>query len=193
MSYAALFAALRHQAEAEKQALWQAAEEEVARYRAQAEARRVSEEAAAEEERRLTCADRSREIRRAAEQEGLRLKGQAEVALAERLYHLARRVMPVLQDEVRGEVFVRLARELPDRPWERVHVNPSDLAWAREFFPQAEVVADGDITGGVEALDCQGGVRVINSLEKRLERGWQAILPAIFAELRALADDRPAR
>lgn len=193
MPCAALLAELRRQAEAEKRAFWQAAEDEAARYRAEAETRRASAEAVAEEERCLACAARGREILLASGQEALKLRGQAEVALAERLYHLARRVMPVLQDEVRGEVFVRLARELPDRPWDRVHVNPADLAWAREFFSQAEVVADGDITGGVEALDRQGGVRVINTLEKRLERGWQAILPAIFAELRELDDDPSAR
>lgn len=192
MSYAALIEELRRQGEAEKRAIWQAAEAAAAAYREAAERRWASDQAAAEQERCAARAARAREIRRAAEQEGRQLAGQAEVALAERLYHLAHRVMPVLQDEVRGEMFVRLARELPDRPWNRVHVNPSDLAWAREFFPQAEVVADGDITGGVEALDQQGGVRVINTLEKRLERGWQAILPALFAELRSLADDRPA-
>lgn len=193
MTYEALITELRRQGEAEKRTIWQAAEAEAAAYRRNAAQRWASEQDAAEEERREAAAARTREIRRGAEQEGRQLRGQAEMALAERLYHLARRVMPVLQDEVRGEMFVRLARELPDRPWERVHVNPSDLAWAREFFPQAEVVADGDITGGVEALDREGGLRVINTLEKRLERGWPLILPAIFAELGSLADDRPAR
>lgn len=193
MTYEALITELRRQGEAEKRTIWQAAEAEAAAYRRNAAQRWASEQDAAEEERREAAAARTREIRRGAEQEGRQLRGQAEMALAERLYHLARRVMPVLQDEVRGEMFVRLARELPDRPWERVHVNPSDLAWAREFFPQAEVVADGDITGGVEALDREGGLRVINTLEKRLERGWPLILPAIFAELGSLGDDRPAR
>ena len=193
MTYEALITELRRQGEAEKRAIWQVVEEEAAAYRRNAAQRWASEQDAAEEERREAAEARAREIRLAAEQEGRRLKGQAEMALAERLYHLARRVMPVMQDEVRGEMFVRLARELPDRPWERVHVNPSDLAWAREFFPRAEVVAGGDITGGVEALDRQGGLRVINTLEKRLERGWPMILPAIFAELGNLADDRPAR
>ena len=193
MTYEALITELRRQGEAEKQAIWRAVEAEAAAYRRNAEQRRASEQDAAEEERRLAAEARAREIRLAAEQEGRQRQGQAEIELAERLYHLARRVMPVLQDEVRGEMFVRLARELPARMWERVHVNPSDLAWAREFFPQAEVVADGDITGGVEALDREGGLRVINTLEKRLERGWPLILPGIFAELRSLADDRPAR
>lgn len=193
MTCEALITELRRQGEAEKQAIWQAVEAEAAVYRRNAEQRWASEQDAAEEERRLAAEARAREIRLAAEQEGRQRQGQAEIELAERLYHLARRVMPVLQDEVRGEMFVRLARELPARTWERVHVNPSDLAWAREFFPQAEVVADGDITGGVEALDREGGLRVINTLEKRLERGWPLILPAIFAELRSLADDRPAR
>ncbi|MEW6595701.1 MAG: hypothetical protein AB1413_12610 [Thermodesulfobacteriota bacterium] len=193
MSHAVLIEELRRQGEAEKRAIWQAAEAEAAACRAAAERRWAAERAAAEEEQRAACTARTQEIRRAAAQEGRQLKSQAEMALAERLYHLARRVMPVLQDELRGEMFVRLARELPERPWERVHVNPSDLAWAREFFPGAEVVADGDITGGVEALDRQGGLRVVNTLEKRLERGWPMILPAIFAELGKLADDRPAR
>ncbi len=192
MSHQALIEELRRQAAAEKQAIWQAVEAEAAAYRAAAEQRWAGERAALEEEQRAASAARARAIRLAAEQEGRQVKAQAEMALAERLYQLARRVMPVLQDEVRGEMFVRLARELPARPWTRVHVNPSDLAWAREFFPQAEVVADGDITGGVEALDRQGGLRVINTLEKRLERGWPLILPAIFAELGRLADDRPA-
>ncbi|HSR36022.1 MAG TPA: hypothetical protein VLL73_02490 [Desulfurivibrionaceae bacterium] len=193
MSHQALIEELRRQGEAGKRAIWQAAEAEAVDYRAQAEQRWAAEQAAAEQELRATCEARAREIRLAAEQEGRQLTGQAEIALAEQLHRIARRVMPVLQDEVRGEVFVQLAKELPDRPWTRVHVNPSDLAWAREFFPQAEVVADGDISGGVEALDRQGGLRVINTLEKRLERGWDGIVAAVFAALRSLADDRPAR
>ncbi len=192
MRYAALIEELRRQAATEKQAIWQAAEAEAAAYRVAAEQRWARERATLEEQQRAASVTRARAIRLAAEQEGRQAKAEAEMALAERLYQLARRVMPVLQDEVRGEMFVRLARELPERPWARVHVNPSDLAWAREFFPLAEVVADGDITGGVEALDRQGGLRVINTLEKRLERGWPLILPTIFAELGRLADDRPA-
>ena len=100
--------------------------------------------------------------------------------------------MPVVQDENRAEVFSRLVAELPPLSWEKVYVNPSDLALARDLFPDAEVVADGDISGGLEALAENGSIRVINTMEKRLERAWLTILPAIVQDIREMADDRPA-
>jgi V/A-type H+-transporting ATPase subunit E len=192
MGYEALFAELRRLGEERRQALWREAEEVAARERQQAAVDLEQERRQAEQRCAAVCAQRRREIGLAAAQESRRLKGLAEAALAERLLRIARRVMPVLQDENRALVFSRLAAELPPREWEKVHVNPADVVRGRDFFPQAEVVADGGIAGGLEALAASGRVRVINTMEKRLERAWPMILPAIFQDLRVIADDRSA-
>ena len=192
MSYDALFAELRRLGEESRQALRQEAEATAAEYRREVAAVLAQERQQADQHCQDLCALGAREIRLAAEQESRRLKAQTEAAFAERLLRIARRVMPVVQDENRSQVFSRLAAELPERRWERVHVNPSDLALGRDLFPQAEVVADGDIAGGFEALAENGTVRVINTMEKRLERAWLMILPAILQDLREMADDRSA-
>ena len=51
------------------------------------------------------------------------------------------------------------------------------------FFPQAEIETDDSIRGGFEASADDGKYRVINVLEKRLEKGWPLVLPELLKEL----------
>lgn len=192
MGYEALFEELRRLGEGERQAVWGEAKAAADRYRQAAAERATGEESEAARQLSDACEAIAREARQAADHEIRQFTARAENELAERMLHIARRVMPVLQDEKRREVFTRLTAELPECQWTKVHVNPTDQALARDLFPQSEVVADGDIAGGMEAFDLAGGVRVINTLGKRLERGWPAILPGLFQETRAIVNDRPA-
>ncbi len=64
------------------------------------------------------------------------------------------------------------------------------------LFPGAKIVSDGTVSGGLEVMGEAGRICIDNTLEKRLERGWQGLLPklinAVCLEIRrdAGAEDR---
>lgn len=175
-------AALRREGEAEEERLRGEAAERL-RLRGEEYARRT----------RGACAEASREILAAAEREGALLRLAAEAALAERLLAVARGSLTLLGEGESRELFGFLARELPPVPWERVRVNPADEEEARRLFPGVEVVVDPSLAGGLETVGAGGGLRVDNTLEKRLERGWPELLPRLAADVRReVGDERDA-
>ena len=115
-------------------------------------------------------------------EEGRRIRTEAEQALAERLYRLARCSLGRLRVDP-DRLFTLLAAELPAADWERVAVNPADRAVAGRTFPGAAIVDEPAITGGCEAEAEGGRIRIVNTLEKRLERGWPELLPEIVRSL----------
>lgn len=118
----------------------------------------------------------------------------AEQALADRLFAAAVSSLRRLRDNGYPRVFEALARELPSLAWNTVRVNPGDLDIARRTFPDAEIVPDETISGGLDASAEDGSVRVINTFEKRLERAWPDLLPMairdVYGELRDGPPDR---
>jgi V/A-type H+-transporting ATPase subunit E len=106
--------------------------------------------------------------------------------LAQRLYGLAAASLPSLRNVGYADVFRSFAGELPRLKWRTVRVNPADARLAEEHFPDAEIVSDGGITGGFEAISEGGELRVVNTFEKRLERSWEDMLPEIMREAMAL-------
>lgn len=103
--------------------------------------------------------------------------------LGERLHALASGLLPRLRGDDYPGMFGRLAAELPAVEWEAVRVNPADAELAGRLFPTARIVPDATISGGLEASEREGRVRVDNTLEKRLERGWPDLLPLFIAEV----------
>jgi vacuolar-type H+-ATPase subunit E/Vma4 len=159
------------------------AEQEAVRIRTDA-ARRI--EALQEERTRKHAAEvaKQSEALMAEANRTVRVIGlRAERALADRLYGVARASLPALRNVGYRDVFTGFARELPKFTWKTVRVNPGDVAQAREQFPEAEVLADPGIIGGLEAASDGDRVRVVNTFEKRLERMWEEILPDIMKEM----------
>lgn len=159
------------------------AEQEAERVRAEA-ARRI--EALRDEHARKHAAEAAKQAGALlAEANGtVRTIGlRAERALAERLYGLARASLHSLRNIGYRDVFTGYVRELPRFTWKTVRVNPGDVALAREQFPGAEVLAEPGIIGGLEAASEGDRVRVVNTLEKRLERMWEEMLPDIMKEV----------
>lgn len=188
MAQQELMAALQQGAEREIAAIWQGAEQEALRLRAQAQqqqqALRVELLSAAEQQAAKKAAASDQLALR--QERSLRL--EAEAALAERLGRLARELLPQLRGGGDRQIFIALAAELPPAPWAKLRVHPDDLPLARQLFPEVEIAGDPRISGGLEAVTADGGLRVVNTLEKRLERLWPQLLPELRKEVYAILD-----
>ena len=128
-----------------------------------------------------TANNRARSIRLSAEQTlSVRLKDTAAASLA------------ALRDDGYEAVFGKLAGELPALAWKTVRVNPADVALAGKYFIGAEILPDPAITGGMDASTQDGSIRVINTLDKRLERSWGDMLPLLIQDVyREISDGTP--
>lgn len=125
----------------------------------------------------------SRTALMAAKRQADQTLARAHTQLAARLRALAVQDLACLRDEGYAQAFARLVRELPGEAWEEIKVHPDDQGLARAALPQARIVGDGRITGGLEVMSNGGRMRVDNTLAKRLERAWPELLPKILREL----------
>jgi len=107
----------------------------------------------------------------------------AEASLSKRLYSIALSSLGILRNENYKNVFCALAAELPSFKWQTVKVNPEDNWFAKECFPDSEIISDPAITGGMEVTTEDGGIKIINTFEKRLENGWTEIVPALIRDV----------
>ncbi len=184
MSQKELLESLRRQTEERIAALWRQAEAEAAELRARA-ADGATEHPAEPDPALPVAEDQTcRDLRR----QERRLRLEADQAIGERLWQLARRLLPKLPGLQEPELFATLAAELPAADWGEIRVHPRNLAQAKTAFPNATVTVDEKISGGLAALSRDGGLRVDNTLEKRLERAWPDLLPQLRKEAYALLD-----
>lgn len=183
MGYEKLIEALRQEGAEKIAAIRREAEEqgEVVKREAAEKTAALGEEFARRQEEE--CAAIRREVLAEAVRETRQERLAAEHALAVRLLELARQALPDLRNQ-HPELFSGLAGELPPAEWEKVKVNLADEEAARRLFPDARVEPDEAVAGGVEAVAAGGKLRVANTLEKRLERGWPELLPRILADIR---------
>lgn len=107
----------------------------------------------------------------------------SEDRLSSRLYSLAASSLHMLRIQGYGDIFHRLVLELPSHVWRNVRINPEDSGLAQKFFPDAEIIPDSNVTGGMEVEAEGGGVRIINTLEKRVERAWPLMLPLLMNDI----------
>ncbi|HSP16561.1 MAG TPA: V-type ATP synthase subunit E [Thermoanaerobaculia bacterium] len=172
--------ALRRKAKEDAEAVWQKARADAESHRA-AKARAYEEQRArAAEQLAAVSAELARRANSDAERGARRILATSKAALSDRLYRLAVETLGGLRD---SELFEALAAELPARVWERVRVHPADQSIALKLFPRAEVVCDPGIAGGMDVEVEQGRVRIINTLEARLQAAWPEILPALMKDV----------
>jgi vacuolar-type H+-ATPase subunit E/Vma4 len=189
VSRAALIEDLRRKAAEDSEALWRDAKAEAEKCRLEAareiEDRRARDSAqGAVTVRRLEEAAASR-----AQREAREILAKAATALAERLRGHARAELGRFRQEGADGLFEALATELPHRQWQRVSVNPADQQLARARFPQAEIVCNAGIAGGMVVEAEEGRIRVTNTLEARLETAWPDILPGLVEGILAETPD----
>jgi vacuolar-type H+-ATPase subunit E/Vma4 len=175
--------ALRSKAQERIRDAWQAAEAAVAARRDEVAAQCEQLRAAMEEQLAATVAATRQVVLLAAQREGRQLLLAAEDELQRRLYDQARSLLPALGADHRRGCWQSLVVELPAGEWRRVTVHPDDLTVARETFPQAEVIAEAALGGGVQVETGDDRVLADNSLAGRLERSWSELLVPLFAEI----------
>jgi V/A-type H+/Na+-transporting ATPase subunit E len=156
---------------------------EIEQLRSETSARLDALRGVSAERRDAACAEETRALLAGAVSQARLIRVAAENTLAERLYEEARRSLHCLREKGYDSLFTNLAAELPLCRWERIRVNPADRERARKRFPDVEIAADDAVSGGLEATADGGRIRVDNTLEKRLERGWPELLPTLVRRL----------
>lgn len=183
-----LIASLRKKAEEKVCEIWREAEEEVGKILAgiplRLEALRLEDASG-----RSSEVDRLN-VHQDAENRARTIRLTSGDRLSARLYILAVSSLHLLRGKGYEDIFHKLVLELPPAGWHSVKVNPNDSDLAKQFFPNAAIVADRNIIGGMEVEAEEGGVRVANTFEKRLERAWPQMLPGLIADIhREVLDD----
>lgn len=180
MPHPALVEAIRRRAADEVAALWQQAHADAEAVRAERARAIDATRVRARQALAAEAAERRRTARATADVEARRIRADMKAALSARLHAAAAAALPRVRARAGDTLFDALARELPDRPWQHVTVNPADRAAAQARFPNAAIAVDAGIAGGLIAEG--SGLRVDNTLERRLENAWPDLLPALMAE-----------
>jgi V/A-type H+-transporting ATPase subunit E len=107
----------------------------------------------------------------------------AEDKLSARLFSLAASSLYRLRGDGYDDLFGKCVNALPPLPWQTAKVNPADQALAKKFFPKSVIVPDSAITGGVEVEAEEGRMKIINTLDKRLEKAWPQMLPDLLHDI----------
>jgi vacuolar-type H+-ATPase subunit E/Vma4 len=160
----------------------EAAEEE--RLRTALLARRTALQCEHERLSARRCSDRQRVIMSKAASEAALLRLRVEYLLALRLREIAGNCLAQLRSDAVAALVHRFVAELPVEKWRTVRVNPADAAPAAELFPEADIVADAAVSGGLLVTSDDGSFTVDNTLETRLERLWPELLPELVAAIR---------
>jgi len=189
MSCKELIESLRQRADERVSKLWADAEGEAGVARADV-ARRLGQ-LRADGEKHLAAATRAAEVKALSEanNRARAVRLSAEQELARRLRAIATALLSTLRTGGYETAFGRMAREIPALEWETVRVHPDDAAAAGKIFPGAAIVSDRAISGGVDASAEDGSIRVINTLEKRLDRAWDELLPLLIKDVYEETDD----
>jgi len=183
MSHELLIEDLRRKGDEKCRLIRQEAEADAERFRAEVAKNIEQKTMQYQQQEAAACEMLSKALLTDAVKEARKIELEAEARLADRLSELARQALAGFRNENYEELFTALAKELPPRQWEAVRVSPADEELARHLFPQTEIVVDGRIIAGLEATGEQGGIRIVNTLEKRLERAWPTMLPRIYSQI----------
>jgi len=176
-----LIEALRKEADEKVRDIWVEAEKEAGKVRADISLRLetlrqgIAAEKSSEEESEKVLLEAQNRVKMT--------RLTSEDMLCSRLYSLAASSLHILREQGYEDIFRKLALELPSFGWRKVRVNPDDPILAQKLFSGAEVITDSNITGGMELESEGGGIWVVNTLEKRLERAWPLMLPALMEKI----------
>jgi vacuolar-type H+-ATPase subunit E/Vma4 len=181
MAHAALIEAVQHKAAEAVAAIWEDARAEAARCRDEAE-RSIEQQREQHDSRLRAVTASARQAATAAAVSRSRvIRNTARTSVANRAQAIAIAALAGLRDAEYPGRFRALAAELPKREWQRVTVNPADVALARRQFPGCDVASDAAISGGVMAEDA--ALRITNTFERRLAASWLELLPGVMTDV----------
>lgn len=185
-------------------AMEQEVEEQIARLQEQAAAAAAQIRAQAESEAEVIRErhrremllplqhERARRLNRA-RLEALRTISRArETLFAEALACARERLAQLRADPAYAKILRALTQEALAQLDDAVilRADPRDEKILREFLPQVEIEADLQTWGGVEARTGDGRIRVVNTLEARLEQARetlrQEVMPMFSEDVRTL-------
>lgn len=183
MGHDELVRSLRREADEQVRSIWDEAEKEAgkAREEARLESGRISEEFEKELADMIKVQDEV--ILKDAQNMAMGIKLSTGKTLSERLFSLALSCLGELRGEGRKEAFMSLYKELPAVKWEHVEVNSADMEYASEVFQGASIKPDDNISGGMRVMNGNGKICITNTLEKRLERSWEDMLPLLTRDV----------
>lgn len=128
-----------------------------------------------------------KELRKKIEDEYLQKELDLELSLQhlliDKIKSIEKKLLFSLRDERYEEVFFNLFNELPHIEWSIVKISPLDKEFAKKYFPQAEIIEEGEITGGFIVISKDGRVMINNTFEKRAEKIRDEALLGIYKEL----------
>lgn len=189
MSCTELIESLRKAADERVRLLWQEAERHAEGARAESARKLVRLREESERSRTALNAERASAALAEANNKARMLRLSAEHELCQRLLNAALAALPLLRDGRYEKTFAKMAEELPALAWKIARVNPRDAVLAQRHFPGADIVSDETISGGMDVSDAEGSIRVVNTLEKRLERAWNDMLSDLVREVRREVSD----
>ncbi len=178
-----LISALRKTADEQVRQIWNDAEAEAGKFKADAERRKEKLNTLAKGQPSAEAEEYERSVVRQAAMKARNIRLKAEAALSHGLYAKARASLPTLRQGHDHGFFPELTAELPALAWKTVRVNPADVDLASRSFPDAEIVPDETISGGMDVASQDEAVRVVNSFEKRLERAWPELMPEMMRDV----------
>lgn len=180
-----LIASLRREAGERIVSLWEEARVRAGAIRKEKEDKlsRMREEMATS--RQGAADEEAQTLLRQADAEIRAWKLRSEEEISTRLHHTAVNLLKSLRDDKYEETFRSLAAELPSFQWTTVRVRPTDVDLARSLFPDADIIGEERILGGLEAGNDRDRVRVVNTFGKRLERAWEELLPLLLNDVEA--------
>ena len=193
MGYKELIESLRKETDNKVRQLWEEAEAEAEKERAELRTKAGQIQEAFQKDLAEAVKNCEETILREAENRACDIRLSAESALSARLFTLAVSCLYELRSERYNDVFISLVNELPAVQPEVVRVNPEDIQITQEHFPHSRIVPNTNISAGIEVLTQDERICINNTFEKRLENAWEDVLPLIIKDVYTeLSNDEPS-
>jgi vacuolar-type H+-ATPase subunit E/Vma4 len=174
-----LIKTLRTNQQSQIDEIWQTAEAEAASLRDQTSDAIASLTENHTDSLVCSCRKSIKTIISEAETKAREIRLMALESLRRSLYENAAKQLHNLRKNHYDKIFEKMTQELPKLNWETITVNPDDVSMAKSFFNNCKIQDDPTINGGLVAQALDGKIIINNSFEKRLERNWSTLFPAI--------------
>lgn len=180
MGYQELIDALIKEGQEKILSIWQKANEESEKILLEKEKKILQIKERYERLTQSLCEEKREKIMLESKKEAQRIKLEAEKRFLEKIYNLSLSMLNHLREECE---FIDFTKEIPEYKWDIVEVNNADQTIAKELFPDSEILIDNSISAGLRVKTKDEKLYIDNTLEKRLERAWNQIIPELVKEI----------